>query len=299
MSAPDSSPVRFSGPSVWPRTGERLWLTEPKARKRIRKFPGSIRGHLSDLEHTGLTVVRGAVDPERCDQIVVDLDLYLRAHGEVLAATADEHGRFRVNNLHISSEASLGVCLEPRLLEILDAAFGYPAVVYSSLTFVKGTEQYIHRDGPYFATDPPGFFFGVWTALEDIDAAAGPLLYYPGGHRLDVEHVVDLGVDTELVLDHSAAVLDACATARLSPRISVGLRKGDTVIWHPELPHGGAPVTDRALTRKSMVVHYKAGAIPLHGPHEFFGHRPHGDDLDRYTEHDGRWVVDHPFVTMN
>ena len=35
-------------------------------------------------------------------------------------------------------------------------------------------------------------------------------------------------------------------------------KKGDVIIWHANLIHGGAPVTDPSLTRKSMVVHYYA-----------------------------------------
>jgi hypothetical protein len=33
-------------------------------------------------------------------------------------------------------------------------------------------------------------------------------------------------------------------------------RKGDVFIWHAQLYHGGAPIEDMSLTRKSLVTHY-------------------------------------------
>jgi len=35
-------------------------------------------------------------------------------------------------------------------------------------------------------------------------------------------------------------------------------KKGDVLIWHANLVHGGAPILEKGLTRKSMVVHYYA-----------------------------------------
>jgi ectoine hydroxylase-related dioxygenase (phytanoyl-CoA dioxygenase family) len=38
-------------------------------------------------------------------------------------------------------------------------------------------------------------------------------------------------------------------------------KKGDVLIWHANLVHGGAPILNPALTRKSMVVHYYANDV--------------------------------------
>jgi ectoine hydroxylase len=35
-------------------------------------------------------------------------------------------------------------------------------------------------------------------------------------------------------------------------------KKGDVFIWHANLVHGGAPIINKASTRKSMVIHYYA-----------------------------------------
>ena len=36
-------------------------------------------------------------------------------------------------------------------------------------------------------------------------------------------------------------------------------RKGDILIWHADLAHGGSPVKHPGITRKSLVTHFTAG----------------------------------------
>jgi ectoine hydroxylase-related dioxygenase (phytanoyl-CoA dioxygenase family) len=45
------------------------------------------------------------------------------------------------------------------------------------------------------------------------------------------------------------------------PREELIAKKGDVLIWHANLIHGGAPIRNKALTRKSMVVHYYASDV--------------------------------------
>ena len=42
---------------------------------------------------------------------------------------------------------------------------------------------------------------GIWVALEDVDEECGPLVYYPGSHKLPIylnEHVGHFSVDPKL-----------------------------------------------------------------------------------------------------
>jgi len=38
-------------------------------------------------------------------------------------------------------------------------------------------------------------------------------------------------------------------------------KKGDVFLWHGMLVHGGSPVKNPALTRKSMVIHYLTNGV--------------------------------------
>jgi len=42
------------------------------------------------------------------------------------------------------------------------------------------------------------------------------------------------------------------------------------VIWHPELPHGGAPITKPGGSRRSLVAHYIPLGVPISSPKAFF-----------------------------
>jgi hypothetical protein len=45
------------------------------------------------------------------------------------------------------------------------------------------------------------------------------------------------------------------AESGLAPQTFLG-KAGDVLIWHEELAHGGTPILDMSLTRKSLVTHY-------------------------------------------
>jgi len=47
-------------------------------------------------------------------------------------------------------------------------------------------------------------------------------------------------------------------------------KKGDILIWHADLAHGGAPVSNKALTRQSLIGHF----CPLTVRPHYFDFRP-------------------------
>ena len=48
----------------------------------------------------------------------------------------------------------------------------------------KGSQQGLHSDSIHMTTYPLGYLTAAWIAFEDIDPDCGPLVYYPGSHRL-------------------------------------------------------------------------------------------------------------------
>ena len=61
-----------------------------------------------------------------------------------------------------------------------ESFYGREPLPFQTLNFRVGTQQEPHSDAFHFNSDPPGFMCGVWVALEDIDEASGPLVYFPG-----------------------------------------------------------------------------------------------------------------------
>ena len=257
---------------------------------------------MASLIQSGYAVLRDMPTRGRCDQVVADYYAFCDEQ-----AAHDRGRKSRVVNFHIRSEAARDVLLDHVLMRVLDAAFGVEAVLWTSLTFEYGTEQRIHRDSPFFETRPFGYYVGVWTALEDINPESGPLAFVPGGHR--VACTLDL---TRLAKEYLAAKpageavnydglmrrffddMDAqCAAAGLRAE-SIPMNKGDKLIWHHWLPHGGSPVIVPELTRRSLVGHYIPMHVPVFNVDVFFGMAQ--PDLD--TRHEYHTVAGRSHVVL-
>jgi len=68
-------------------------------------------------------------------------------------------------------------------------------------------------------------------------------------------------VGMDLQNDDQAEVVRLC-DACCSPRRCIHADTGDTLIWHPQLPHGGTPINDLTRTRYRLVMHTAPVGIP-------------------------------------
>lgn len=148
------------------------------------------------------------------------------------------------------------------ILASLSVMYGREPFAFQTLNFPNGTAQHFHSDAVHFHSKPHGFMCGVWVALEDISEDSGPLLYYPGSHREEYLYARDLGVTTdELMAEKSPQ--------RLFEKHWRGLvkekgykqelfiaKKGEVLLWHANLLHGGSGVKNKCLSRWSQVTHY-------------------------------------------
>jgi ectoine hydroxylase-related dioxygenase (phytanoyl-CoA dioxygenase family) len=254
-----------------------LWLDREDAPRELERRTEDpfLREHAGNLIRDGVTRVTGAVSPELCDSVIAAFRRYCEANSQA-ASFRDGHGHSsRLCNFHLASSEALDVGLHPRALRLLDFLFGRRAAICGSLTFNKGTQQELHRDSPFFHTHPEGFFFGVWTALEDVSPEAGPLMYYPGGHRLRIDRL-ELAArhpgasPRELLNAYSAELRQRCERSGLAQARALAMRKGDMLLWHPQLPHADSPIADPRLTRYSILFHYMPEGVPTHGIEAFF-----------------------------
>jgi ectoine hydroxylase-related dioxygenase (phytanoyl-CoA dioxygenase family) len=128
----------------------------------------------------------------------------------------------------------------------------------------KGSQQGLHSDSIHMTTYPLGYLTAAWIAFEDIDPACGPLVYYPGSHRLPYLFSKDAGIGETDLKEHGYATYQA----RYEPYIRqlVGqhhlephhfhAKKGDVLIWHANLIYGGSVRERLELSRRSVVCHF-------------------------------------------
>jgi hypothetical protein len=95
-----------------------------------------------------------------------------------------------------------------------------------------------------------------------IDLLAGPLIYYPGSHKWPV--ILPETVNAPRASGNNPyenyhlleKAWEAEIAARGTEPMAFLAKKGEALIWDANLWHGGAPQTDRSLTRHSQVTHY-------------------------------------------
>jgi len=139
----------------------------------------------------------------------------------------------------------------------LQQLYGREAKPFQTLNFPIGTEQKPHSDTIHFNTEPQGFMAGVWVALEDIDRDNGPLIYYPGSHKLAEYTMQDFGLNPTVTSypDYEKAIQRLLEEENIEPHYAT-IKKGEALIWHANLLHGGAPRLDMNRSRYSQVTHY-------------------------------------------
>lgn len=153
------------------------------------------------------------------------------------------------------------IACNERVLQILSSLYNRRAWPFQTLNFPVGTQQHYHSDSIHFSSVPERFMCGVWVALEDVSADAGPLVYYPGSHKWPIIYNEMVGFcagDVEAKptqeIYHEAweGLVRATMTA---PDYFMG-RKGQALIWSANLLHGGARHENPERTRWSQVTHY-------------------------------------------
>ena len=190
----------------------------------------------------GLLHIAQAIPPSLCDRAVADYERFEAFREQRRCLIRDEQGRnLRVANLHLKSQALLSIGLDRAFHGPAADFFRRDSVLYTSLTFKHGSQQLAHIDTPFFWTRPANLFVGVWIALEDVREQAGPLFYYPGSHRLlaDEDRMLHFYRKAQHNVDEMFELMriEVEKTIRREPVI---IKKGDAVIWHPGILHGGA-----------------------------------------------------------
>ncbi len=149
-----------------------------------------------------------------------------------------------------------------RLTSILGMLMDKKVNLFQSINFLDGSQQRTHSDSIHMTTFPLGNLIAVWVALEDIQPDSGPLHYYPGSHKLPYILNEDFGnLSSKLKLgdkdynDYENKIQDVLESNNFQKKVFLP-RKGDILIWHANLLHGGEIQTNPNASRKSMVFHY-------------------------------------------
>jgi hypothetical protein len=189
--------------------------------------------------------------------------------------TAGENDPYpgRYLNPHKKIGALCKILKHPELLRYIRLLMEREPKPLQTIFSHKGSQQGLHSDSIHMTTYPLGYLTAAWIAFEDIHPDCGPLVYYPGSHRLPYVFSNDVGISEADFKNEGYASY----RARYEPYIR-GLiekhqiephyfhaKKGDVLIWHANLIHGGSARTNIQLSRQSLVCHFFVkGAFVYH-----------------------------------
>lgn len=260
-----------------------LWLDQPDAHEAINKRLAE--GEITEEEAKNLRhfVDEGylIISMRDMDQIAHSLeedihrfngappeDLLTVPKGDVDRIPYNQLGKalgendFRIVDPHSHSEAAKELYHSPEIFRYIDLIHGQKSIAFQSLYFPEGSEQALHRDPMFVVTNPASHLIACWIALEDIPADCGPLAFVPRSHRLPYFEFGDDRItsskqkeDMEKRPLQQAFMKELFKTHDLKVKHFV-CKKGDVLIWHGNLVHGGSKITRPGSTRKSFVVHY-------------------------------------------
>jgi ectoine hydroxylase len=157
------------------------------------------------------------------------------------------------------------------LISVMEFLLGTKIIPFQTINFITGSEQKAHSDSVHMTTYPPGYLIAAWIALEDIGEGQGALFYYPGSHRFDylMKDKFTSGDSPWLLGENAYKNYENAVEILISEKyiqpVPFHAKKGDVLIWHANLLHGGSAITQKGSTRKSMVVHcFGSQAIKYH-----------------------------------
>jgi hypothetical protein len=293
--APSALPARVVKGVDWSREpAEPMWFEQPDAPSRVtdlaRKWQiPSSDAHLNKWLSDGYIILDDCFSEAEIDRFASEVDAAWfaptaspglavsdvcvgdvthvhMAHADLLAL--DEEARirakaksnWRIGEFHLFNDAANRIFRNAHVAAACSALFDRPALPHFSLTFSKGSQQALHQDTCVFHTWPFNALIGVWIALEDIKPDAGPLVYYPGSHREPLFPEFDNYPQTQrrTASSDQAARYDAYVAdiAKKYERREFLARKGQALLWHGMLIHGGSNHVAPDTTRKSFVIHY-------------------------------------------
>src|SRR5262249_1560278 len=82
--------------------------------------------------------------------------------------------------VHLRSSAIRGTIFSPALSRLLGLIFERRAMASQTLGYYRGSAQGAHQDSAYVSYSLNKNFAASWVALEDAEAGAGELFYFPG-----------------------------------------------------------------------------------------------------------------------
>jgi hypothetical protein len=248
--------------SMYPYENEdiRPWFDKPDADNYITKLlnNNSINEYeskcLKQFVEDGYMVLEGLIDEDLISSVNKEIDEAIEHKYQDYTKGSSQ----RIEHLHFHYPNINKLFMDQRYRRIIDLIFGVRARPCQTLTFINGSQQPPHQDLIYLTPFPAGYMCGTWIALQDVVENSGELIVYPKSHRDKRIYLRDTGCEkiTENSDKFNSIIYPIWTeVAKKYKPYVYRPKKGDTLIWHENLLHGGSKRINESLERRSIVIH--------------------------------------------
>ena len=230
-----------------------------------------------DTSHTGLTaeqkhryrrdgyvVLERVFAGEECRRFARHVDDLSAGRKHLDGFGQQENYGQRTFNQHLYDPLALQFLIDERLHRPLADCFEDEPEAIQTMHFFAGSEHPLHQDH-YYLPD----CMSAWIAMVDVDEDNGPLVVQPGSHqgrlvtRSDARRELQPG---ETYMDQQQGryfpLVREVFRENGREQARVLVNRGDVVLFHGRLIHGGAPVRRPGTPRHALACHY----IPYGSP---------------------------------
>lgn len=164
------------------------------------------------------------------------------------------------------------LALHKKVIEKIFYLYGCKPKAFSTINFLRSTQQPLHSDYAHFGTLPELLLVGTWIALQDIDKDSGPLQVVPGSHKFNIYRYANhnngnlpksINEVKKFYNKYENWVKERIKRKKLKPVTPV-MKKGDCIIWSANMLHGSPKCKNPKLSRRSQVTHWTFTNVKEH-----------------------------------
>lgn len=253
---------------VGPKPNEKLWFEYNNYRQheRYMELTEKEKAIVEQFKSDGCYLYKNAISDDVVDKINEALDEWMIENITSLVANKRPDGTYpRLIGLHEEVPVMQELFSDTVTLKLQELLFGRGNSLFTSITFLQGSQQPLHRDIPVFNLSPENLYFRIWFALEDTTSENGTLTGVRGAHRVaadkykmpqkfyrSFEEIPPQ--DPDLWRNYQAYLAKQYENHGLREE-TFALSKGDAFIWHPLFPHSGSIIENKRSSRRSVVLH--------------------------------------------
>ena len=159
-----------------------------------------------------------------------------------------------------------------KIKKMIEYLYKDKAVPFSTINFLKSTQQPLHSDYAHFGTIPENKLVGAWVALENINLNSGPLQIVPRSHKLKRYNflkenfnkipttVSQIKKNYKRYENWVKKIIKKKGLKSFTPI----MKKGDCLLWESNLLHGSPICKNPKLSRLSQVTHWTFRSVKKH-----------------------------------